>query len=51
MLLGSCAQGFGLVISLNNVILLGCKRSSMGLNVLAAFKPNLSSFHPNLHLG
>ena len=23
----------------------------MGLNVLAAFKPNLSSFHPNLHLG
>ena len=44
-------QGFGLVISLNNVILLGCKISSMGLNVLAAFKPNLSSFHANLHLG
>ena len=47
----SCAHGFGLVISLNNVTLLGCKISSMGLNVLAAFKPNLSSFLPNLHSG
>jgi hypothetical protein len=47
MLLRSCAQGFGLVIFLNDIILLGCKISSVGLNVLAAFKPNLSSFIPN----